>query len=102
MTQTRPFREAGRYAPPCLRLPQGKEYSQGAHAKHQPDPNLLLPVQLQVPQLIQRYSQHPQVERDADASLDPRDLVDIQAGALVLAVPLGPEEIDGMALEYRD
>lgn len=80
----------------------GFENSQSAHDKHQTNTNLLPPVQVELSQLRHGDDQHPYVEGNADGGVGPADGADVDAGALVLAVPLGPEVADGLALEDGD
>ena len=72
---------------------------QGTDAEHERHANLLLPVELQGLELGERDGQHPDVKRDANRGVGPRDGVDAQAFALVLAVPVRPKEADRVALE---
>lgn len=65
------------------------------HAAH----DLLLPVQIQPQQLRKRQDQQPDVEDDARHGRHPRQDVGVPAVAVVMALPLLPEQRDGLALE---
>ena len=65
------------------------------HAAHQ----LLLPVQIQCQQLRERQRQQPNVKGNARRGSYPSENVDVDALALVLALPLRPKVRDGCALE---
>jgi hypothetical protein len=70
-----------------------------AHAEHECDTNLLLPVHLQAPELPEGYAENPQVQRNADSRVGGSDGVDVHAVALVQSIPLVPEIGNGLALE---
>ncbi len=56
-------------------------------------------MQVQPAQLRERNGKHPRVQGDRDGGVAPYDGVQVEAGSLVLVVPLGPVEIDRVALE---
>ena len=72
---------------------------QGADDKHESDADLLLPVEIERLDLDQGNGQHPKVKNDADGGIGPGESIGVDTVALVLAVPVGPEEADGLALE---
>jgi hypothetical protein len=73
---------------------------QGADAKHGHNPNLLLPMQIQAPQLRQGDAQHLYIHCDTESCVRPGHGANVNAGTTALAAPVLPVIADGCVLKH--
>ena len=57
-------------------------------------------MQTHVPDLLGWITQHPEVQEDANCSIGPRQIVDVETLPLTFLVPTVPVKRNRVALEY--
>lgn len=81
----------------CTSREQG--YPQDPDPKHQGDSDLLLHLHLERPHLRGRHVKHPKIQGNIEGRVRPREGINVEAAAGVLAMPGLPEELQGLALQ---